>query len=412
MVVLIMGDMVVEEFYYPSVEDMEVEIVERKGLGHPDYVCDGVAEAVSKALSSYYLENYGRILHHNVDKVLLVGGQSNPWFGGGVVLQPIRIIVSGRLTTDVQLESGFKPIPFGTIIVDATKRWIKESFRFLDPEVHVIVDYKVGRGSVDLRAIVEAETDVPLANDTSVGLAFAPLSSLERLVYETERYLNSRGFKSKLPMVGEDVKVMGLRRGSKIVLTIASAMISSLILDPGEYVSVKEQVKEEVLDLATRITPNHVVEVYVNTADIREKNIFYLTVTGTSAEHGDDGATGRGNRVNGLITPFRPMSLEATAGKNPVSHVGKIYNVVAKDIAETIYMKLSNKGVREVYVSLLSQIGKPINKPQIAHIKIKMEKEMKLTNDIRMEAEALAYEKLERITEYTKKIVRGELQLF
>lgn len=407
-----MGDIVVEEFYYPSVEDMEVEIVERKGLGHPDYICDGVAEAVSKALSSYYLENYGRILHHNVDKVLLVGGQSNPWFGGGVVLQPIRIIVSGRLTTDVQLESGFKPIPFGTIIVDATKRWIKESFRFLDPEVHVIVDYKVGRGSVDLRAIVEAETDVPLANDTSVGLAFAPLSSLERLVYETERYLNSRGFKSKLPMVGEDVKVMGLRRGSKIVLTIASAMISSLILDPGEYVSVKEQVKEEVLDLATRITPNHVVEVYVNIADIREKNIFYLTVTGTSAEHGDDGATGRGNRVNGLITPFRPMSLEATAGKNPVSHVGKIYNVVAKDIAETIYMKLSNKGVREVYVSLLSQIGKPINKPQIAHIKIKMEKEMKLTNDIRMEAEALAYEKLERITEYTKKIVRGELQLF
>jgi S-adenosylmethionine synthetase len=412
MVVLIMGDMVVEEFYYPSVEDMEVEIVERKGLGHPDYVCDGVAEAVSKALSSYYLENYGRILHHNVDKVLLVGGQSNPWFGGGVVLQPIRIIVSGRLTTDVQLESGFKPIPFGTIIVDATKRWIKESFRFLDPEVHVIVDYKVGRGSVDLRAIVEAETDVPLANDTSVGLAFAPLSSLERLVYETERYLNSRGFKSKLPMVGEDVKVMGLRRGSKIVLTIASAMISSLILDPGEYMSVKEQVKEEVLDLATRITPNHVVEVYVNIADIREKNIFYLTVTGTSAEHGDDGATGRGNRVNGLITPFRPMSLEATAGKNPVSHVGKIYNAVAKDIAETIYMKLSNKGVREVYVSLLSQIGKPINKPQIAHIKIKMEKEMKLTSDIRMEAEALAYEKLERITEYTKKIVRGELQLF
>lgn len=407
-----MGNIVVEEFYYPSVEDMEVEIVERKGLGHPDYICDGVAEAVSKALSSYYLENYGRILHHNVDKVLLVGGQSNPWFGGGVVLQPIRIIVSGRLTTDVQLESGFKPIPFGTIIVDATKRWIKESFRFLDPEVHVIVDYKVGRGSVDLRAIVEAETDVPLANDTSVGLAFAPLSSLERLVYETERYLNSRGFKSKLPMVGEDVKVMGLRRGSKIVLTIASAMISSLILDPGEYMSVKEQVKEEVLDLATRITPNHVVEVYVNTADIREKNIFYLTVTGTSAEHGDDGATGRGNRVNGLITPFRPMSLEATAGKNPVSHVGKIYNVVAKDIAETIYMKLSNKGVREVYVSLLSQIGKPINKPQIAHIKIKMEKEMKLTNDIRMEAEALAYEKLERITEYTKKIVRGELQLF
>ena len=408
------GGVVVEDFYYPSVEDMEVEIVERKGLGHPDYICDGVSEAVSVALSSYYLENYGRILHHNVDKVLLVGGQSNPWFGGGVVLQPIRIIVSGRLTTEVQVESGskIKPVPFGTIIVDATRRWIKENFRFLDPDVHVIVDYKVGRGSVDLKAIVEAETEVPLANDTSVGLSFAPLSVLERLVYEAERFINSRHFKSRLPMVGEDVKVMGLRRGSKIVLTVASAMISSLILGPGEYMAVKEQVRENLLDLATRIAPNYEVEVHVNTADIRERNIFYLTVTGTSAEHGDDGATGRGNRVNGLITPYRPMSLEATAGKNPVSHVGKIYNVVAKDIAETTYSKLSEKGVKEVYVSLLSQIGKPINEPQMINIKIKMEKNAKLTNDIKAEAEAIAKEKLEKITEYTKKITKGELQLF
>ncbi len=407
-----MRNIVVEEFYYPSVEEMEVEIVERKGLGHPDYICDGVAEAVSRALSSYYLENFGRILHHNVDKVLLVGGQSNPWFGGGVVLQPIRIIVSGRITTDVQLESGLKPIPFGTLIIDSTKKWIKENFRFLDPDTHVIVDYKIGRGSADLKAIVEAETGVPLANDTSVGLSFAPLSRLEILVYETERLLNSRGFKLKLPMVGEDVKVMGLRRGSRIVLTIASAIISSLVLDPGEYMSVKEQVKEEVLGLASRIAPEYEFEVYVNTADIVEKNIFYLTVTGTSAEHGDDGATGRGNRVNGLITPFRPMSIEATAGKNPVSHVGKIYNVVARDIAETIYAKLSSKGIKEVYVSLLSQIGKPIDKPQMANIKIKMEKGMQLTSDIRAEAESIANEKLEKITSYTKRILKGELQLF
>jgi len=407
-----MRNIFVEELYYPSVEEMDVEIVERKGLGHPDYICDGVAEAVSRALSSYYLENFGRILHHNVDKVLLVGGQSNPWFGGGVVLQPIGIIVSGRVTTDVQLGSELKPIPFGTIIIDSTKRWIKENFRFLDPEVHVIVDYKIGRGSADLRAIVESESEIPLANDTSVGLAFAPLSRLEKLVYETERLLNSREFKSRLPMVGEDVKVMGLRRGPKVTLTVASAMISSLILDPDEYMSVKEQVKEEVLKLASRIAPEYDVEAYVNTADVREKNIFYLTVTGTSAEHGDDGATGRGNRVNGLITPFRPMSLEATAGKNPVSHVGKIYNVVARDIAETIYQKLSTKGVKEVYVAILSQIGKPIDRPQVANIKIKMEKGLQLTNDIRVEAESIANEKLEGITSYTKRILRGELQLF
>ena len=54
---------------------------------------------------------------------------------------------------------------------------------------------------------------------------------------------------------------------------------------------------------------------------------IYLTVTGLSAEQGDDGEVGRGNRVNGLITPSRAMSLEAAAGKNAVAHVGKLYNL-------------------------------------------------------------------------------------
>ncbi|MEM1860857.1 MAG: methionine adenosyltransferase [Acidilobaceae archaeon] len=407
-----MRNIVVEESKFPDVEEFDVEIVERKGLGHPDYICDAVAEAVSRGLSTYYLENFGRILHHNVDKVLLVGGQSNPWFGGGIVLQPIYIIVSGRLTTEVHTPTGVKPIPFGSIIMDSAKKWLMDNFRFLNPNIHVIVDYKVGRGSVDLKSIVEAETDIPLANDTSVGLSFAPLSLLERLVYETERFLNSRSFKAKYPMVGEDVKVMGLRNGKHISLTIAAAMISSLIQDIGEYWAIKEQVKEEVLNLASRIASNYDVEVYINTGDIREKNIAYLTVTGTSAEHGDDGATGRGNRVNGLITPFRPMSLEATAGKNPVSHVGKVYNVVARDIANTIYAKLSDREVSTVYVSLLSQIGKEIDKPHMANIKIKMSKGYNLTTDIKREAESIANEKLDKIRDYTKMIIEGKITIF
>ncbi|MFN4046106.1 MAG: methionine adenosyltransferase, partial [Acidilobaceae archaeon] len=363
-----MRNIVVEESKFPDVEELEVEIVERKGLGHPDYICDAVAEASSRALSLYYMREFGRILHHNVDKVLLVGGQSSPRFGGGEVLQPIYIIVSGRLTTEVLRESGVSHVPFGTIIVDAVKKWIRENFRFLDPESHVIVDYKVGRGSADLKSIVEAGSEVPLANDTSVGLSFAPLSTLEKIVYETERTLNSRAFKSKHPMVGEDIKVMGMRRDKKITLTIAAAMISSLLADPGDYLSAKENVREEILRLANKVAPDYDVEVHVNTGDNVEKNIFYLTVTGTSAEHGDDGATGRGNRVNGLITPFRPMSMEATAGKNPISHVGKVYNVVARDIANEIYRQLSPHGVNTAYVSILSQIGKPIDRPLVANI--------------------------------------------
>ncbi|HSJ96111.1 MAG TPA: methionine adenosyltransferase, partial [Myxococcota bacterium] len=62
-----------------------VEVVERKGLGHPDSICDALAEAFSLALSRFYREHFGRILHHNVDKVLLVGGRAEPAFGGGAV---------------------------------------------------------------------------------------------------------------------------------------------------------------------------------------------------------------------------------------------------------------------------------------------------------------------------------------
>ena len=58
----------------PSPESLPFEIVERKGLGHPDTICDALTENLSRALSRVYLERFGAILHHNVDKVLLCGG--------------------------------------------------------------------------------------------------------------------------------------------------------------------------------------------------------------------------------------------------------------------------------------------------------------------------------------------------
>ncbi len=398
----------VEEINWKPVEELSVELVERKGVGHPDYIADAIAEAVSRELSRYYLEHYGHILHHNVDKVLVVGGQARPVFGGGEVTQPIYILVSGRVTTEVKTEGGVEQVPVGAIILRAARSWLKSSFRFLNPEEHVIIDYRVGRGSVDLVSVYELGKRVPLANDTSVGVGYAPLSTLERLVYNTERMLNSREFKSRVKESGEDVKVMGLRRGRKIILTVANAIISRLVENPDHYMNVKEEIRNAVLDLASKLAPDYEVEVHVNTADVPDKGIYYITVTGTSAEAGDDGATGRGNRVNGLITPMRPMSMEAAAGKNPVSHVGKIYNVMARIAAERIYAEV--KGVREVYVQLLSQIGKPITEPLVADVKILPEE--RLTSNMVEEARAIVEEVLGSYREITEKIVRGEIQLF
>ncbi|MEM1519607.1 MAG: methionine adenosyltransferase, partial [Pyrobaculum sp.] len=288
---------VVEKVDKTPVAQRLVEIVERKGQGHPDYIADGISEWVSRYLSRYYLENFGVILHHNVDKTLVVGGQAAPRFGGGEVLQPIYILVSGRATNEVKTRDGVVKVPLGPIVVKAARDWIKQNFRFLDPDLHVVIDYKIGQGSADLVGIYDlGARTIPLANDTSVGVGYAPLTPLENLVYKTERLLNSRDFKAKYPEVGEDVKVMGVRVGRDIKLTVAVAIISRLTKDKSHYLSVKEDIKKSIEDMAAKIVPDYDVEITINAADKPEYDIYYLTVTGTSAEHGDDGMTGRGNR--------------------------------------------------------------------------------------------------------------------
>src|SRR5687767_10595383 len=80
--------------------DQPVEVVERKGIGHPDTICDGIAERISVELCRYYLDHCGAILHHNVDKMLLCGGAARPAFGGGVIVEPIELYLGGRATEE------------------------------------------------------------------------------------------------------------------------------------------------------------------------------------------------------------------------------------------------------------------------------------------------------------------------
>lgn len=405
------SSIVVNKLERTSIEEYPMEFVERKGKGHPDFIADSIAEISSIGLSKYYLEHYGRILHHNVDKVLVVGGQAAPRFGGGEVLQPIYILISGRATTDVKLENGtIENIPIGPILLGEAKKWIMENFRCLNPEKHVIIDYKVGKGSADLVHVFEREKEFPHANDTSLGVGYAPLTETEKLVLKVEEVLNSEDVKKQYPAIGEDIKVMAVRQNNKIDLTVAAAIISKFIHNIDEYIAVKEEVEEIVHKVAEKITDKE-VKVYVNTADNEstgKEESIYLVVTGTSAEHGDDGQTGRGNRANGLITPMRPMSLEATAGKNPVNHVGKLYNVIANLAAKKI---AKIEGVKEAYVILLSQIGKPINEPLRASIDLILEKGVSF-NSVKYEAQQILSEDLNNVRKITQEILNGKIRLY
>ncbi|MDA4135892.1 MAG: methionine adenosyltransferase [Thaumarchaeota archaeon] len=389
------------------VSDLEVEIVERKGIGHPDSIIDGACEAVSIALSEYYLDNFDAILHHNVDKGLLVGGRSNAVFGGGKVIDPIYILVAGRATDVVPFKGKNEKVPVEEISKKAIADYIRGTMRFLDPEKHVRLDTMIRQGSPDLISVFLRKKQMPVANDTSVGVGFAPLSPTEKSVMDVEQLLNSAKFKKKYPEVGEDVKVMGMRRKGKLNITVAAAMVSGKIPNASHYESVMGDVRGQVEDLLAK--GDLETSLRLNSGDDPKRGSYYLTVTGTSAEQGDDGNTGRGNRVNGLISPMRQYSMEATAGKNPVNHTGKLFNAVAILAAERITKEVP--GVREAYVRILSRIGSPIDQPQIASAAVVLEKGRSFAQ-VQPEVQSVLDESLADIRKVTQLILAQRIVLF
>ena len=386
-----------------SIEDQHIEIVERKGLGHPDSICDGVAEAVSSGLAQMYLDRVGKVLHFNTDESQLVAGNAAPSFGGGEMLKPIYLLIVGRATKTYQGEK----IPAETVALREARAYLEENFPYLDVGSDIIVDVKLGEGSGDLQEVFGEDGSVPMANDTSYGVGHAPLSETEQIVYNTEKRLNGE-YAAENPEVGQDIKVMGKREGDHIDVTIAVAMIDQFIETMDAYEEAVAGVKSYVQDLVTEYTDREVT-IHVNTADNIEEGAIYLTTTGTSAEQGDDGSVGRGNRASGLITPNRPMSMEATSGKNPVNHIGKIYNLLSTEIANSVAEEV--EGIEQVQIRLLSQIGQPIDHPHVAEAEVVTQGETALA-DVDDEITAAVDEELANVTDLTKRVIDGELDTF
>lgn len=346
-------NIVVTEASGPFIEDLPVEIVERKGVGHPDSLCDGIAERISREYTRWCEGTLKRPLHHNFDKVQLVAGEVEVGFGYGVMRRPIRIQIAGRGTPSY---NGTE-VPMDEIAVAATRKHLRETMRYLDPDRHVQIEVYAGRGASELVDL----TTHSLANDTSFGCSHWPLSGLENVVYRTAGFVNGP-LADELP-IGEDIKVMGLRIEQAITLTIAMPCMALQVTSLEQYRALKAEAQQRIQRFAEALDHRQVT-VRINAADDDSRGDYYLTLTGTSAEMGDDGSVGRGNRVNGLITPFRNTSLEAAAGKNPYSHVGKIYNVMSLLIAQDIVRQVPE--VREASVYLLSQIGSPLDQPLVA----------------------------------------------
>ncbi|MDR0309621.1 MAG: methionine adenosyltransferase [Candidatus Methanoplasma sp.] len=388
-----------------------IEIVERKGIGHPDSVADALAEEVSRALCKMYIKEYGHVLHHNTDETQIAAGEAAPRFGGGVIIDPSYILLVGRTTTHIEDGKNMKSLPCKPTALKAAKNYLKKTFPNLDADSEVILDAKLGMGSDDLTGVYKASGH--LANDTSFGVGYAPYSITDKLVLKTEEFINGK-LKRKLPESGQDVKVMASRIGDKITMTVACAMVDKYLEDATAYKSAVEQLYGAVLDNALKIVGSQKtgISLHVNTGDDYKRKVYYLTCTGMSQEMGDDGSVGRGNRCNGLITPYRPMSMEATSGKNPITHIGKIYNIMSKLIADDVAKSIG--GDAEIRVRLLSQIGKPVSEPLTASIDIVTagaDADPKLPK-WKGEAEAIAAEWLDNLDKVTELIISGKVRTF
>lgn len=361
---------IVEQMHCTPIARQRVEIVERKGRGHPDTICDSVMEAISVRLSEEYRKAFGAVLHHNIDKGLLAAGRADIRFGGGRIARPMELVIGDRASSGF----GGRHVPVEKLAKEAAHAWFRENLRFVDPEKHVRCRVILAPGSEELSDIFTRPGKVRGANDTSALIGYYPLSPTEKAVLHLEQHLNSEGFKKQFPETGEDIKVMGLRNGDTLDLTVAMPLLAPSISSEADYFSRKNEVLNAISKYLGRLRGFRGVRASLNTLDIPGRGLggIYLSLLGTSAESADSGQVGRGNRVNGLISVNRPMGTEAAAGKNPVSHVGKIYNVLAHRTAEKIWRNVD--GIEEVYVMLLSRIGAPINRPHAATARVRLRK--------------------------------------
>jgi len=378
------------------------EIVERKGIGHPDTICDLVMDKISVELSKLYLKETGAIQHHNMDKSMLVAGQTENKFGGGKVTKPMKFVMGDRAT----FEANGKKLQIEDLAVTTAKSWFENNLRHVKDE-HIKFQLEIGTSSQELRSIFKTSESF-VANDTSALVGYAPFTKTESAVLETERFINSKKFKTEFPESGEDVKVMGFRKNNDLEVTIAMAFVDSYVNSEAHYFTRKNEMKQSIDEFHKGVDFDK-VNISINNLDSKNKGFegLYLTVLGTSADSADSGQVGRGNMANRVISPCRPAGAEAIAGKNPVSHIGKIYNAMSFKLAEQIHNDLPDL---EVLVWMYNVIGKPVNEPQAIVVQPISENKLDVSK-LKNQVNEIIEKNLDKMNEFCMELALGKIEI-
>ncbi|OKJ78574.1 methionine adenosyltransferase [Streptomyces sp. CB02460] len=300
--------------------DLDVEVVERKGIGHPDTLADGIAELASIRYSEYCLAEFGAVLHHNLDKVAVLGGRARFGDADGTYDRPVRVVFGGRISTTFN----GRAIPVREILEDAAAEQLRTALpgyeRITWVARHETTDsskfpyWFAPRGLEDL-----PERPTAHSNDTAFLVGTSPRTTAETVALLAESWFRRR------PWAGSDIKALVIRTGHALTITVCVPAVAGNLAGSAEF-------EDAVTDAAQALTAQlrerlaGPVTVVCNTRNTRSGPLSgqYFTVSGSAIDYGEDGLVGRGNARSGLITPAQQAGNEVTYGKNPAYHVGKV----------------------------------------------------------------------------------------
>lgn len=350
------------------------EIIERKGTGHPDTLADTLAEELSIAYSKYTLSNFGAILHHNFDKLSLLGGSSTVKLGYSRMTSPIRVVINGRASKSFNNHK----IPVREILEETTYSFFRKKFHpfIKNDDIRIIYELSTASTPGAVQEYVgsfpnprntwfepKSLADLPElqnlnCNDTSVGCYTPPNSLLSKYILEIESIIHTSPMNHD-KRIGTDIKMMGVRNNNEINLTIAIPMMAHRVKSIEDFFETKQGIEDYLqADFGTRF-PGYTYNITINPLDNKRTGDVYLTHCGSCIETGDEGVVGRGNRIGGLIRVNRAMSMEGICGKNPVYHTGKVLAGACYEIMHSPNLS-SNE---EATIYLVGQRGKSLENP-------------------------------------------------
>lgn len=306
-----------------------VEVIEYKSNGHPDTLTDLIVEDCASALDTYYLARHDSILHYNVDKALFLAGDVEIYYGGGKIKKKPCFILGGQASNMDNTLMG--------VLTHQIRGTVKKHL----PNLKAFnIEIRVNDISANLDNI--SKNKEILCNDTSFGVGYYPFSENEHKVFTIRDELDKMIKEQKIP-IGELYKIMLTPKG----IYVSAPLYAHRIHSREDYAKYKKAIEKRLSELDN--------DNIIFNPDF-DNGFPYMTLTGSSIECGDDGQVGRGNRYNGLITPCRPMTIEAYHGKNNRNHIGKIYSKWAFEKAKELY----EQSGKPVEVIIVGKIGCPI----------------------------------------------------